>query len=282
MASMITSEFIFNSINEHLENRRDLWHVVNGPKRETWFTAESIAALSHSGPNTQSEGYRVYGEESYSSLAKIMMEFDSTFEFDLTQDGVGRFPDISVFENLVNEKIPEISIMEAKLISPESTKNDTDYSDFETEIEQCLRGIAECSDGENSTKTKKRAKEEDFSGLIPKNNLNSQLNTLGQTDNSDGLLDQLERARRLFPEANVFGLIFIVSRTCSLGEEGISNFCSNLKSKVDEIYNASQWSLWSSGFMFFDSQKDIEALWGKDNNVVSIGLGIIERTEIER
>ena len=69
-STSFTPDYFWDVVSTYFSRRDDLWHIVNGPKREVWFVAESIAALSRSSVNHLATGHRVYGEESYSSLAK--------------------------------------------------------------------------------------------------------------------------------------------------------------------------------------------------------------------
>jgi len=202
MASEITPNFLFESIGNHLSTRDDLWHVVNGPKRETWFNAETIAALSRKSPTTLSSGFRVYGEESCRALAGILSEFGQTTATAGT-DGWGRIPDVTVLENCCNSDPVILTIIEAKLISPASTKEDDD-----------VKLTSDCE---------------------------KQLKALGNTDKVDGLLDQLDRAKRLFPAAQVFGLVFAVHRVGQCEQVKACCFFNDLSCSIKDVFANTSW-----------------------------------------
>ena len=207
MESKISPGFIFDTICGHLAKRDDLWHIVNGPKRETWFTAETIAALSRSGCDSLDHGFRVCGEEAYSAIAEMLREFEIGCS-DSLRDGrcEGRgIPDISILESPCGDT-PCFTIAEAKLVSPTSTKSDD--------------SLQTCSD------------------------LKAQLGALGTTAKGDGLLDQLNRATRLVPAAQVLGLVFAVHRFGQCEQACPSNFFDNLTQQVSKMFEATTWGLW--------------------------------------
>jgi hypothetical protein len=239
MASEVSAEFIFKTISDHLSSRDDLWHIVNGPKRETWFTAETIAALSRRSPASLSAGFRVYGEESYSCLAAILNEYGlaagSASSGD--SDEWRRIPDVTVTQGLCNDEASTITIIEAKLVSPVSERTGDEVemlSDFD-----------------------------------------SQVKALGNTAKCDGLLDQLDRARRLVPVAHVFGLVFAVHRLGQCAEVCPNRFFGNLASKIAEIFQATHWRLWDGKVKPVAGLQSISPLGGMFSGQASLGVGIL-------
>ncbi len=242
MASNITPSFLFDTIDGHLSARDDLWHVVNGPKRETWFNAESIAALSHASPTAVSSGFRVYGEESYHALAEILSTFDLSVARDET-DGWKRIPDITVLENCGNDSPVILTIVEAKLISPTSTKADDDVK------------LA--------------------------SNCDAQVKTLHSTVKYDGLLDQLNRAKRLFPSAQVFGLVFAVHRRGQCEQLQAHSFFDDLTTRINALFAETPWCLWDDKVKAFVGLQGVEPLGGMFKSHASVGLGILMSSDLD-
>jgi len=241
MANDIKPQFLFATICKHMATRDDLWHIVNGPKRETWFNAETIAALSRDSSRELPTGFRVYGEESYASLAAILDEF-SIEHATVTKsksDGWRRIPDITVLENCCNHDPLYLTIIEAKLISPTSTKPD---------------GAVEMT-----------------------SDLDDQLKALDNTTKCDGLLDQLDRAARLFPSANVFGFVFAVHRLGQCEQVKPERFFGELTSGIISLYGKTDWQLWKNQVFPIENCQNIKPLGGMFSGQASLGLGILER-----
>lgn len=236
MASNITPNLLFETIGNHLSARDDLWHVLNGPKRETWFNAETIAALSHKSPTSLSSGFRVYGEESCRALSEILSEFGQAAATAET-DGWGRIPDVTILENCGNSAPVILTIIEAKLICPASTKKDDDVE--------------------------------------LTNDVDSQLQALGNTEKVDGLLDQLDRAKRLFPAAQVFGSVFAVHRLGQCEHVIASSFFDSLTRHINTLFAQTQWCLWDDEVKAFAGCQQVTPLGGMFNGQASIGLGIL-------
>ena len=91
------------------------WHIVHGPKRETWFVAEMIAGISHFlGEIHSKTKIRVYGEESYATL---LQNFKTESEI-VQNDTFNCRPDVTV---VYGDEIT--CIIEAKLCTPSDYKN---------------------------------------------------------------------------------------------------------------------------------------------------------------
>lgn len=108
MSAPFTPDHFWNVVSSHLSHRDDFWHIVNGPKREVWFVAESIAALSRASTGHLKTGHRVYGEESYASLAGQFGGDSST----LDDEDRRKLPDITVASDYASRLL---AILEAKL-----------------------------------------------------------------------------------------------------------------------------------------------------------------------
>ena len=108
MATAYTPEYFWDVVSAHLARRDDFWHIVNGPKREVWFVAECIAALSRASVDHLRTGHRVYGEESYSSLVK---NFGGDIN-SLANDDRRKLPDITIATDYASKLL---AIHEAKL-----------------------------------------------------------------------------------------------------------------------------------------------------------------------
>lgn len=94
-------------LEQHYGKRRDFYHIVTGPKRETWFTAEAIAALSRAESGHLSRGFIIFGEKSYRSMLRELKLTPSSMI------GLSNVPDIvgySYGKNVV------AFVVEAKLI----------------------------------------------------------------------------------------------------------------------------------------------------------------------
>ncbi len=257
MASRITPNHLFETIGNHLSARDDLWHVVNGPKREIWFNAETIAALSRKNPTSLSSGFRVYGEESCRALSEILNEFGQTAATAET-DGWGRIPDVTILENCGNSDPKILTIIEAKLISPTSTRDDPNWA-----------------------ATPDAWDDGDLDDIIPKDNLADEIKSLANTHECGGLLDQLERAQRLFPAAQVFGLVFAVHRNGQCEQAQPNMFFRDLTERINSIFSNSSWCLWKGTVMAFEHLQCLNPLGGMFNGQASIGLGIIEARTAE-
>ena len=108
MSAPFTPDYFWDVVSAHLSPRYDFWHIVNGPKREVWFVAESIAALSRASTGDLKTGHRVYGEESYSSLAGKFGGDASS----LDDEDRRKLPDITVATDHASLLL---AILEAKL-----------------------------------------------------------------------------------------------------------------------------------------------------------------------
>ncbi len=108
MSAAFTPDYFWNVVSSHLSRRDDFWHIVNGPKREVWFVAEAIAALSRASAGHLKTGHRVYGEESYLSLVK---KFDGDI-VSLIEDDRRKLPDITVATDYASRLL---AVLEAKL-----------------------------------------------------------------------------------------------------------------------------------------------------------------------
>lgn len=237
MTSQVTAAFLFSTICGHLGKRDDLWHVVNGPKRETWFTAETIAALSRIGPGSVAKGFRVFGEESFAEICNMCKEFKIACSQSLTEgcDEDRRMPDVSILEACGDT--PCLTIVENKLISPGSTVSDDD--------------VEMASD------------------------LESQLKALGMTKKRDGLLDQLDRASRLIPSAQVYGLIFAIHRPGQCEQVSPSLFFDDLTRRISDAFVATAWRLWEDEVKPVAALQNKPALGGMFNGQVSLGIGVL-------
>jgi hypothetical protein len=237
MASKITAQHIFCTICRHLSQRKDLWHIVNGPKREVWFTAETISAFSFCSPANLSVGFRVYGEEKYSIIRETLKEFNYQVNDTETEEWT-KIPDVTIMENLGNQEPVILTIMEAKLISPHSTKPPEEM------------GMTD--------------------------DLDNQLKTLTTTTKGDGLLDQLDRAKRLFPQAQIFGLIFAVHRCGQCEEVQPDNFYQRLTEKISKLFGKTNWRLWNNKIQPINGLQNVESLGGMFDGRASLGMGILE------
>lgn len=94
-------------LDKHFGKRRDFYHIVTGPKRETWFTAESIAALSRAESGSLSRGFIIFGEKSYSNMLRELKLKASSSK------GLSKIPDI-VGYSFRNNAVA--FVLEAKLI----------------------------------------------------------------------------------------------------------------------------------------------------------------------
>jgi len=238
MASQVTAAYMFKTLCEHLGKRDDLWHVVNGPKRETWFNAETIAALSRIGPGSLAKGFRVFGEESYSEMYKMCKDYNIPCSQSLAGgcDEDRRMPDVSILEGPCSDT-PSLTITENKLISPGSTVSDDD--------------------------------------VVIGNDVDSQLKTLGRTKKCDGLLDQLDRASHLIPSAQVYGLIFAVHRLGQCEQASPGAFFGALTQRVPAVFAATAWRLWDDKVKPVAPLQNIPALGGMFNGQASLGIGIL-------
>jgi hypothetical protein len=108
MSTPFTPDYFWDVVSSHLSHRDDFWHIVNGPKREVWFVAESIAALSRASTGHLKTGHRVYGEQSYSSLVK---DFGGDIG-SLDEDDHRKLPDITVATDYASRLL---AVLEAKL-----------------------------------------------------------------------------------------------------------------------------------------------------------------------
>ena len=108
MANDFTPTYFFDVVSTHLSRRDDFWHIVNGPKREVWFVAESIAALSRASAKDLKTGHRVYGEEKYSSLIKMFRGTKNV----TTRGDLTKIPDITIASSYASRLL---AIVEAKL-----------------------------------------------------------------------------------------------------------------------------------------------------------------------
>ena len=236
MSRTITPAFVFGSICAQLAGRSDLWHVVNGPKRETWFTAETIAALSRSSSNALNQGLRVYGEESYAEMALILQEHQIPHLNPVPNEDKHRIPDVSILE-APSVTAASFTIAEAKLISPKSTKDDD--------------------------------------AMEMTSDLDDQLKALGTTAKADGLLDQLNRARRIVPNAQVIGLIFAVHRLSQCEDVSADAFFARLAGRMPTVFNGTDWQLWADGIAPVPNLQHVKPLSGMFCGEASLGLGIV-------
>ncbi len=234
MTTQITPEFIFRSIHEQLAGHDDLWHIVNAPKRETWFNTETITALSQRGGDSLESGFRVYGEESYAGIAKILDEHGLSYTSPIKDGDRLRKPDFSILEAPLSES-PCFSIGEAKLISPNSTGL---YGEMRSDLD-------------------------------------SQIKQIAQTKNQDGLLDQLDRARRVVPTATVFGLVFAVHRPGQCKQAIANFFFTDLARRIQGVFKDSAWVLWDKGIEPVPELQRITPLGGPFNGETSLGIGIV-------
>jgi hypothetical protein len=119
---LMTEQCLLDILIGHLAKRKDFWHVVFAPKRETWFSAEAIAALSVELYEAHGNHVRVFGEESYNSLRKLFKEHRIGIDI-ADGEGSGTLPDISVLDM---SDPPQLTIIESKLIAPTNTQDDDD------------------------------------------------------------------------------------------------------------------------------------------------------------
>ena len=247
MESKISASVIFTILESHLSARKDFWHIVNGPKRETWFTPESIAALSDASPPDLSSGWAVYGEESFSTLAGKLSDYGYSHNCQTGTSGSNRMADITLIENLGSPPPQFLTIIEAKLIQPETTKSEkVDKDGFDSDDE--------------------------LSG-----NFKSELLALSSTDREDGLLDQLERASRLFPNAKVFGLVFAVHRLGQCDQAEPDTFFAQTEASISNIYNGTNWELWNHGVKAVQGLQKGNPGGGSFNGEASLGIAIIQK-----
>lgn len=98
-------------ICKHFSQRKDFYHVVTGPKRETWFNAECISALAQAQDADLSKSFVVHGELSYSTIYRELLQNGTSQE---PSKGDGRkVPDVFGYSHN-NGNIA--FIIEAKLI----------------------------------------------------------------------------------------------------------------------------------------------------------------------
>jgi hypothetical protein len=145
-------------------------------------------------------------------------------------------PDVSILEGPCSDT-PYLTITENKLISPGSTVSDDD--------------------------------------IVIATDLESQLKALGNTKKGDGLLDQLDRASRLIPSAQVYGLVFAVHRLGQCDQVSPSHFFDDLTRRVSTIFATTAWRLWEDKVKHVDPLQNIPALGGMFNGRASLGIGIL-------
>jgi len=331
MARMITPQFLFETINYHLYARHDLWHVVNGPKREVWFNAEVIAALSRGGPTTLSAGFRVYGEESYFTLAKIIKEEELEIITTVSSEDK-KIPDITVLEGCYEKlEVTDVDPSDVVKFNTEVGKTAADlssrkkYQAYGEELrcplaeeppEEGNQDTAAAGDEDSKpspdvTAPEKRGNPDPFLTIIEaklispsstkkdgdqglKSNYELQLKALRcKTEEEDSLFDQLERAGKLFPPAQVFGLVYAVHRPghCATRrpdkhKEGrfsqcdqvsADSFFNELSERITDIFSDTQWCLWEGKVKVFKGLQNIKSLGGIFVGQASIGLGILVR-----
>ena len=118
-------------LEKHFGKRKDFYHIVTGPKRETWFTAESIAALSRAQSGNQSRGFIIFGEKNYSTILRDLKLKASS------RKGLSKIPDI-VGYSFGKETIA--FVLEAKLV--DELDNDKAITILEDLRDQLLRAKA--------------------------------------------------------------------------------------------------------------------------------------------
>lgn len=111
-------------LSEHFLLREDLFHIVTGPRRETWFTAESIAVLSKEECSELDKGFLITGEQSYTKL------LHDSGTIATQEDGLRRIPDIVGFSARC-KKAKIAFIIEAKLIDSMKSARKTLHDLFE-------------------------------------------------------------------------------------------------------------------------------------------------------
>lgn len=212
----MNSSTLLALIVNQLMFRHDFYHIVYGPKREMWFTAEMISAISVAESTSLNVGRRIFGEETYKTISSHLSS-----PIKIPKPDKGKRPDITAIS--LRPLISVDYIIEAKLV----------------------------------------------------NDYNPQ--TLG-TRGDNHLESQLDRASRLFPDARIFGVIFVIHDTCR-PHFGISSetYFTNMTTVIQRKINMAKYK-WSDplGVIPITQLKNRRPLGGPFMNFVSLGIGIVE------
>lgn len=95
---------------KHFGRRRDFYHIVTGPKRETWFNAEAIAALARASSDNLSHDLVFTGENNYRTVlqaTKSSLSMICNGDLSKKPDIVGYSPKMNLIALVVECKLIE-------------------------------------------------------------------------------------------------------------------------------------------------------------------------------